>query len=246
MGIIYKITSPSNKVYIGQTIKTVEKRWKEHIEDALNPKKDHCKALNLAIRKYGVNNFKFEIIIECGKEMLDEYEIKYITQCSSQTPNGYNIKLGGSSGLHSEDTKLKISETLKGRIVQDSTKVKMMLSKKNNIALPMYVLECKSENIVIGYRVCNHQLGSEKRFLSKNETLQFKLQRAINYLDELNNRSSRVSVSPRTLPKYIQKNGIGYAVKYPNTKCKYFVSKSISNQDNFCKALSYLNSISHS
>ena len=139
MGIIYKIESPSSKIYIGQTIKTLEKRWKEHLEDAHRIYKDHCKVLNKSIRKYGDDNFKMEIIEECLYEILDEKEIEYIKKYNSQTPNGMNIKLGGSSGMHHEDTKEKISNSLRGRIVSNETREK--LSKSTNPNLPMYLIK---------------------------------------------------------------------------------------------------------
>ena len=41
-GEIYLIKSPSNKIYIGQTIYDHMTRWRDHIYDALDPKKDHC------------------------------------------------------------------------------------------------------------------------------------------------------------------------------------------------------------
>ena len=242
MGFIYKITSPSLKVYIGQTIKTIEKRWKEHIEDATNINKDHCKALNQAIRKYNIDDFTNEILLECDDELLDEYEIKYINEYNSLTPNGYNIKLGGSSGKHSEETKLKISESSKGRIVTESTKIKMMKSKKTS-TLPMYLLEFKRDTKVVGYRICNHPMGPERKFADKTQSLESKLEKALIYLTMLNQLTTPIKVIPRTLPQYLQKNGKGYRVKYPDTKVKHFVSTSITNEENYNKAVLYLESL---
>lgn len=115
MGIIYKITSPSNKVYIGQTINTLEKRWKEHIYDCNDPKKNHCKALNNAIKKYGHSVFKVEIIEECNEiEKLNELEYTYINLYNSIIPKRYNIKYGGGNfGFHSQETKDKIKKYTK-------------------------------------------------------------------------------------------------------------------------------------
>jgi group I intron endonuclease len=185
MGFIYKITSPSNKVYIGQTIKTVEKRWKEHIEDALNIKKNHCKALNEAIKKYDSSVFKLEILIECDNNLLNSYENYFILQYKSYTPYGYNIKLGGSNGSHSQETKDKISLSLKGRIISDETKYKMMISKKSN-NLPMYLIKIHKDGIHTGYRICNHPKGKEKRFQCKTDSMECKLYKAIDYLNYLN------------------------------------------------------------
>lgn len=216
MGVIYKITSPSGKVYIGQTIGSKEKRWKEHLEDAHRTYKDHCKVLNKAIRKYGDDNFKVELVEECLDEELDDKEAEYITQYNSQVPNGMNIKLGGSSGKHHEDTKKKISDSLKGRIVSTETREK--LSQTKNPDFPMYLQKVASG----GYRVCGHPMGPESRFLSTANTDEDNLQRALSYLEQLNNLKEAIVVQERVLEKYIQKYGNGFCIKYPSEKPKYF------------------------
>ena len=61
IGEIYKITNiQNNKVYIGQTIRPVEYRFNRHINDALNNILDTHFAR--AIRKYGPQNFKLQVI----------------------------------------------------------------------------------------------------------------------------------------------------------------------------------------
>lgn len=236
MGIIYKITSPSNRIYIGQTINSLEKRWKEHIEDAHRSYKNHCKVLNKAIRKYGHKNFIIEIVEECEDKDLDLKEIEYIEKCNSQIPNGMNIKLGSSSGKHHDTTKKKISDFLKGRIISLETKEK--LSKSTNPDLPMYLIKCTH-----GYRVCNHPMGPEKRFISSKKTDEYNLQRALEYLDKLNNLTEPIVVKPSLYEKYIQKHRNGYCVKYLSEKPKYFVSRTISNDILYQKALTYLNEL---
>ena len=114
MGLIYILTSPSGKIYIGQTIYTLESRWRDHIYDAFDPNKNHCKALNNAIKKYGRNNFKKDVLLYCNNDLLDYFEEKAIDiYVSYNVDYGYNIKRGGSSGKHSEETKRKISQTRK-------------------------------------------------------------------------------------------------------------------------------------
>lgn len=89
---IYKITNLINgKVYIGQST-NIKHRWKEHIQEAKNGIKKY--ALYNAMRKYGVENFSFEIIEECLEEELDKKEVSYIEKYNSYY-GGYNSTLGG-------------------------------------------------------------------------------------------------------------------------------------------------------
>jgi len=94
--LIYKLTSPSNKVYIGCTTRDdVKIRLNEHIRDARNGKKY---ALHRAIRKYGFDNFNIAVL-ELNIENFDKLkilEIHYIELFKSSLSNyGYNETKGG-------------------------------------------------------------------------------------------------------------------------------------------------------
>lgn len=94
---IYKWTSPSGKIYIGQS-KNLERRKKEFL---LNPFKQEYNKWNTPIdkarRKYpDFTQWKYEIIIVCEPEQLDELEMKYIELYDSTNSRiGYNSTLGG-------------------------------------------------------------------------------------------------------------------------------------------------------
>lgn len=96
---IYKITNKINGLsYIGQSV-NIAHRWRHHkIGGEL--------AIGLAIQKYGVENFIFEIIEECSVELLDERERYWILTLNTLTPNGYNIKLADS--CRGEDNAMSI------------------------------------------------------------------------------------------------------------------------------------------
>ena len=77
-GIIYKITSPSGKVYIGQTVKTLHKRKLRHTNTANNPNdKRYDTKIARAVRKYG-NLLIWEILIE-GIKTYEELLEPFIT-----------------------------------------------------------------------------------------------------------------------------------------------------------------------
>jgi group I intron endonuclease len=119
MGFIYKITNiTTNKCYVGETVQLdPEIRWKQHI-NKINRDKG-CPALKDAIKKYGIEKFRFEIIIICFDEDRHKYETEYIKKYNSQVPNGYNILPGGQYGgsrlciKHTEEAKKKMSDTCK-------------------------------------------------------------------------------------------------------------------------------------
>ena len=111
MGYIYTITNKTdNKIYVGQTVKDVELRWKDHLKRGSN-----CRYLKSAINKYGVDNFVFKLVCITFDNKLDDMEIQYIEKYNCLVPNGYNLRRVGNSGRHHAETKQKISETLKMR-----------------------------------------------------------------------------------------------------------------------------------
>lgn len=108
-GIIYKLTSPSGKIYIGQTINEKVRR-----NAFLNENKPYSgPKINNARTKYGSRNFEYEIIFKVESliesevlELLNEKEIQYIRLFDS-FENGYNSNLGGGSATY-----IRTSETI--------------------------------------------------------------------------------------------------------------------------------------
>lgn len=91
VGLIYKATSPSGKVYIGQTTYSLSRRISGHNKDA----KKHDYFFARAIRKYGIDNFRWKIVEDNIPVMfLDMKECEWIQMYNSYK-NGYNSTLGG-------------------------------------------------------------------------------------------------------------------------------------------------------
>lgn len=106
MGFIYKITSLSNKMYVGQTKKKVPReRWKQHCASS-----SRCDAIKNAITKYGAENMKFEVVEECADELLNDREQHWIRELNTLSPHGYNLRSGGGVGESvSDETKARMS-----------------------------------------------------------------------------------------------------------------------------------------
>ena len=92
MAYIYKIVNDINqKVYIGKTEFSINKRFKEHCKDAFQYRTEK-RPLYSAMRKYGIEHFHIELIEETNSP--EEREIYWIEQYRS-FKNGYNATLGG-------------------------------------------------------------------------------------------------------------------------------------------------------
>ena len=116
-GIIYKVTAPSGRCYVGQTTQTLAARRSQH-----NKKDDHCTLLLRAIRKYGDRMEWSVIACAANKEDLDFAERELIRQHNTLAPHGYNLMDGGgANGKHSAETIAKIKQ----RLATPSVRAKM-------------------------------------------------------------------------------------------------------------------------
>lgn len=120
---IYKITSPSGKVYIGQS-RDIYGRWGAH--RLLSQRGDT--ALYSSLRKYGYDSHIFEVSHELpndvSQDVLNDYELLYITQYKDCGVKMLNLRGGGGQlGSHSEQTIVKIIQTRKKNhgVVGDGT-----------------------------------------------------------------------------------------------------------------------------
>lgn len=104
----------NSKVYVGQTIRTLDVRWKAHQNERHSgTDRPICRAL----RKYGVHSFKIEEITKAtSKDNLDELEAFWIIELDSMNPAfGYNARAGGNNTTFCEETKKKMSLAKKGK-----------------------------------------------------------------------------------------------------------------------------------
>ena len=150
---IYKITNPKGKVYIGQSVHIVRRfcRYKN-----IQEKDKQFKIYN-SLQKYGFERHIFEIIEECLLEQLDIKEIYWKQYYLDQFESDWNMVLfcnlhDSGGGPLSEETKKKISNSLKGRIKSEEVRKNMSLSKKGkpNLKLRKPRKEGSGDNISKG------------------------------------------------------------------------------------------------
>jgi len=98
--IIYCLTSPSGKHYIGQTTQPLSKRWKQHVDDA----KRKTSKLGSAIKKHGSDNWTKRVVWQCNdRDTLNLMEEHFIAVLGD-----YNILPGGDCGPVAESTRDKL------------------------------------------------------------------------------------------------------------------------------------------
>ncbi len=156
MGVIYKITNPKGRLYVGKT-KCLRKRINSHV---WNAKKEGNIILAKSIKKYGWGNHKIEIIEEVDDSLLNEREVFWIKELKTYCydyPGQMNMTKGadGNNGSWSHDlVRIKhYSEMMSGtnnhffgKIHSDETKKIIgekasIRNKKNGITIPKWGAE---------------------------------------------------------------------------------------------------------
>lgn len=177
MGYIYKIYNDvNNKIYVGQTsLKRPTDRYSQHRSKSLHLQSDDSSILHMAMNKYGLDNFHFEVIEEVDNDLLNEREIYWIFQFNSISPNGYNLTKGGdgSIGRPSKYKGIPRTEEVKEKIRKSWTEDRRewyseRFSGKNN---PMYGKVTSEET---RKKISEATSGEKNHFFGKTHTKEAK------------------------------------------------------------------------
>ena len=130
---IYRITNRINgKQYIGQTSRTLKRRFFEHSNNKKNS------LISQAIRKYGKENFAIEQIDLCETvEQANEREQYYVALHNTITPNGYNLTSGGQHCIRSEKAHQNMSLGQKRRYERQEEHEKSSRAQKRRAQTPL-------------------------------------------------------------------------------------------------------------
>lgn len=131
---IYKFENLVNhKCYIGQS-RDIKSRHKKHLQVMKNENdKNYNNHLYRSLRKYGIDNFNFEVIEECSIEELNKREEYWILTYDSFF-NGYNSTFGGD-GSGMEKNKGKVIQIIKD--LEETSLTQSQIAKKNSLSEEM-------------------------------------------------------------------------------------------------------------
>lgn len=127
---VYRHITPNGKIYVGITQQSPQRRWQNGFGYVDN------QHFYRAIKKYGWNNIKHEILYtDLSAEMAYEIEKDLISKYkSNDSTYGYNKSIGGESGnagvKMSEEQKEKLKKVNTGRVLTEETRRKLSASKK--------------------------------------------------------------------------------------------------------------------
>lgn len=159
---IYKIENLiTHHIYVGQSV-NIYGRWGKHRTSSADKKFDT--PLYRAIRKYGLENFSFEIVEECSRELLDDREKYWINHYNSYH-NGYNQTLGGQGNLWKGNSlTLELVEQIREELrATEQTNMEIAVNygvSENTISGINTGYYWKDDNITYPIRTPNHKARS--------------------------------------------------------------------------------------
>lgn len=244
LGVIYKITFPNGKCYIGQSIHH-EERWKEHIKESEKELPD-C-IVHRAIKKYGVDVITFEVIerdIPQGVPLNDR-EIHWVAHYNCMKPNGYNMTPGG--GQPSPDFIHKTEEQW--------TAIGQKLRKHKTYDLPKNIVELNQpKQNKYGFAVKVNKKKYE--FSNPNQTMEEKLELAKACLAEVKatgkyerpNDGKKRKANTLNVPTYVQtykgrNENIRVKVNKPGHPIKRFDDYTFTLEERIQQAIAHLNTL---
>lgn len=238
---IYKITNPTGKIYIGQSI-NIEKRW-QYYKSQYHNKNDKQNKLFNSLKKYGTDDHIFDIIEECTVEQLNEREIYWGEFYKCTDPNtGLNLRELGKQGQWTEEAKDKLSKSQLGKSRHtDESKARISAALTGTKYTDEQKKRC-SENSGMRNKI-NHTGGSKKGWIrtaeSKNNISIAKLGkpnikdlRRIYQLDPSGNIINEFKGPTEAQTKTgIRRDSIGNVLKNKQKNAGGFIWKYKDNQD---------------
>ena len=185
-GVIYCVEDLDNdNKYVGKCtcytkntrVYNLIDRWNLHVTKAFGKTKGGSTLLHEAIKDKGYEKFKIYELVRCKPELIDMLEYIYINKLNTVHPNGYNLL---SNKGHNQITKQKMSLAQKGI---PKNYIKLDKNTYNDIILPPGIEYFTDGKGNFGYRArkISNEKSERRSFLSKNLTMEEKLELAVAY-----------------------------------------------------------------
>lgn len=228
---IYKITSPSNKIYIGSS-GNIKRRWKDYFY----MKCERQPKLYNSFKKYGSENHTYEIVEECEFEVLYERERYYQELYDSLGVNSLNCNLVETSNkkrVCSQEMRAKMSKIKKERIVTAETKNKLSIIQKR-LQLTSKKVVCLSTGKIFNSikevaELNNLHHRTLSYHLNRGNNVGYKL---LDFQGDLRKKGTNIRI--KHIPTQMIFNSITEAALYFNKDVKYISSSvkrnSITNE----------------
>lgn len=176
--------------YIGQTINKVKDRWRKHCK----PSVSKTSIVNNAILKYGKDAFIVSILQECEDLVeLNRQEEFWIKELNTLSPNGYNIKSGGSNSRHSDNTKNKMSKSATGRKHTEESRLKISEAGRNRP--PISEETRKKISISVSHRMSSPEVRKKISDTSRNPSLETRKKMSIAGKGRKHTEESKIKMS---------------------------------------------------
>jgi group I intron endonuclease len=183
MAIIYILKNKiNNKIYVGQTTRFFEERFKRHRYSF----KNRVSLISTSIVKNGIENFEKYVFYGIPENLLDYFEIELIKRLNSLAPNGYNLESGGNKNKHHNklsrdkiskatrgsnhpfwgkprtiETKIALSKSLR-KYSDEERKIRLMDLRKRRRAMPEHKSYMKSYRSTLDQKL-KQRIRLEKR-----------------------------------------------------------------------------------
>jgi len=223
-GIIYKATGPTGKVYIGKTVQGLKNRIKGHKNTSNNPNsKTYGCHFARAIRKYGIKEFDWEILLDnIPATYLGDVE-KIIISLYNSYERGYNSTIGGegtTGRMLSESERNAISERQRGKNNSfygktHTNEVKKMLSDKSKMMSgPNHPQYGKSLSDATKSKMSKALSGESNPFYGRSHSVEAKLKISRARLGTSMSEETKKKISKTMSKKHSGKNNPFYGKKH--------------------------------